>query len=362
VKFVNHCLSVALITLLPAAIGYTASAAEFMFRARVDGQMLEGKPLSWSANQMLLLGRDGRLHEFNPKLAKEAKRTSPRFFGYSPSEMKTSLQREFDKRFDVSMTRHYLVVHPHGERDQWANRFEELYKRFEHYFRVRGFSLQEPPYPMVAVVFRDQAEYFRHAAASGTPMRPNTLGHYDPVSNRVFLFDVTSGGGGADWSENADTIIHEATHQTAYNTGIHKRFTAAPRWMVEGLATMFEARGVWNAQYDNTVSDRVNRGRLLDFRDYAATRRQPGAIAALVSTDDAFRSDTMGAYAEAWALSFYLCETQPRLYAAYLAKTANRPLFSDYAPAERIADFQDIFGHEMKMFEKKFLRFMEEVK
>ena len=95
--------------------------------------------------------------------------------------MKTALQQEFDKRFEVSTTRHYLVVHPQGERDQWADRFEELYNRFEHYFRVRGFSLEEPQYPLVAVVFRDQAEYFRHAAASGTPMHPNTLGHYDPL-------------------------------------------------------------------------------------------------------------------------------------------------------------------------------------
>jgi hypothetical protein len=172
---------------------------------------------------------------------------------------------------------------------------------------------------------------------------------------------LTTGGSGADWSENADTIIHEATHQTAYNVGIHKRFTAQPRWVVEGLATMFEAKGVWNAQYDHTASDRVNRGRLLDFRDYAAKRRKPGAIAALVSTDDAFRSDAVSAYAEAWALSYYLCETQPRLYAAYLAKTADRPLFSDYTAAERIADFQGVFGREMKMFEVKFLRFMEEV-
>jgi hypothetical protein len=340
---------------------HAISAAEFMFRARVDGQMIEGKPLSWTSTQMLLLGRDGRLHEFNPKLAKEAKKTSPRFFGYSQSEVKAVLQKEFDKRFDVSTTRHYLVVHPAGQRDQWANRFEDLYKRFEHYFRVRGFSMSEPQYPMVAVVFRDEAEYYRHAEASGTPMRPNTLGHYDPASNRVFLFDVTTGGSGADWTENADTIIHEATHQTAYNVGIHKRFTAQPRWVVEGLATMFEAKGVWNAQYDHTASDRVNRGRLLDFRDYAAKRRKPGAIAALVSTDDAFRSDAVSAYAEAWALSYYLCETQPRLYAAYLAKTADRPLFSDYTAAERIADFQGVFGREMKMFEVKFLRFMEEV-
>ena len=57
-----------------------------------------------------------------------------------------------------------------------------------------------------------------------------------------------------------------------------------------------------------------------------------------------------------------MCETQPRLYAAYLGETAERPLFSDYPAAERMADFQDIFGSDMKMFETKFLRYMEEVK
>jgi Protein of unknown function (DUF1570) len=358
----NQATSILLTVLWLAASETPAPAADFMFRARVDGQMLEGKPLSWSAEQMLLLGRDGRLHEFNPKLAKESRKTSPRFFGYSPSEMKAVLQQEFDQRFDVTTTRHYLVVHPRGQRDQWADRFEELYGRFGHYFRVRGFSLAEPPYPLVAIVFRDEAEYFRHAAGGGTPMQPGTLGHYDPVSNRVFLFDVTANASGIEWSENADTIIHEATHQTAYNVGVHKRFTAAPRWMVEGLATMFEARGVWNGRYDRAQADRVNQARLQGFRDYAAGRRQPGALMALLSSDTTFRSDADGAYAEAWALSFYLCETQPRLYAAYLAKTADRPLFSDYPAAERVADFQEIFGRETKLFEAKFLRYMEEVR
>jgi hypothetical protein len=340
----------------------TAVAAEFMFRARVDGQMLEGKPLTWNSQQMLLLGRDGRLHDFNPKLAKEAVKTAPSFVPYSAAEMRTMLQHEFDGRFEVSTTRHYLVVHPRGERDEWADRFEDLYNRFGHYFRVRGFALQEPQYPMVAVVFRDQAEYFRHAAASGTPMHPNTLGHYDPISNRVFLFDETAGKTKADWSENAVTIIHEATHQTAFNVGVHKRFAAEPRWLVEGLATMFEAPGVWSARYDHTQADRVNRGRLDGFREYTAQRRQPGSLAMLLLSDEAFRSDADGAYAEAWALSFYLCETQPKLYAAYLEKTAQRPAFSDYPAAERVADFQAIFGNDLKMFEAKFLRYVQEVK
>ncbi len=339
-----------------------AAAAEFMFRALVEGKALEGKPLIWNSEQMLLLGRDGKLYEFNPKLAKEAKKTSPIFVAYSAADMKKLLQQEFDNRFEVSLTRHYVVVHPRGERDEWADRFEDLYNRFGHYFRIRGFNLQEPQFPLVAVVYRDQSEYFRAAAASGTPMRPGTLGHYDPRSNRVFLFDVTAGKNKRDWSENAETIIHEATHQTAYNVGVHRRFAAAPRWMVEGLATMFEAPGVWSERYDRTQADRVNRGRLAGFRKYVAGHRQPGSLAMLLTSDEAFRSDPDGAYAEAWALSFYLCETQPRLYAAYLAKTAERPIFSDYTAVERVADFQAVFGSDLKLIEARFLRYMEDVK
>jgi Protein of unknown function (DUF1570) len=338
-----------------------AAAAEFMFRARVDGRMLEGKPLYWTADHMQLLGRDGQLHEFNPKLAKEGRKTSPRFFGYSASEMKTVLQQEFDKRFDVSTTRHYLVVHPRGERDEWASRFEDLYKRFEHYFRVRGFQLEEPPYPLVAVVFRNEADYRGHAASTGRSVPSTWVGDYAGDSNRIFLFDMTTDGE-SDWSRNADTIIHEATHQTAYNTGIHRRYAGTPRWVSEGLATMFEARGVWSAQYDHTQADRINRGRLLNFKDLAANRWQPGMILNLISSDRMFQTSETDAYALAWALSFNLCETQPRLYCQYLAKTAARPMLSAYPAAERVADFEDIFGGERKMFETKFLRYMEEVK
>jgi hypothetical protein len=227
---------------------------------------------------------------------------------------------------------------------------------------VRGFELEEPLYPLVAVVFRGRDEYMRAAAASGRPMHPNTLGHYDPITNRVFLFDITASSRGVEWSENADTIIHEATHQTAFNTGVHRRLTATPRWVGEGLATMFEAPGVWSERYDHTQADRINRDRLTGFREYAAGRRQPGSLARMLSSDDIFRSDADGAYAEAWALSFYLCETQPRLYATYLKKTAELPVSTEYPAVERMADFQSIFGSDLKLFEAKFLRYLEELK
>jgi hypothetical protein len=274
--------------------------------------------------------------------------------------MKAMLQQELGSRFEISETRHYLVVHPRGLSSEWSERFEELYNRFGHYFRVRGFALQEPLYPMVAIVDRNRDEYFQRAAASGTPVPPNFLGHYDPKSNRVFLYDETASNPHANWSDNADTIIHEATHQTAYNVGVHGRFNAPPRWLVEGLATMFEAPGVWSERYDHTQADRINRGRFDSFRRYIATRRQSGSLALLLTTDEAFRSDPDGAYAEGWALSFYLCETQPKLYAAYLEKTAARPAFSHYTAAERMADFQAIFGGDLKLFEAKYLHYMRD--
>src|SRR5262249_48305348 len=152
--------------------------------------------------------------------------------------IKMSLEHEFGNNFEVSSIRHYVVVHPRGERDQWANRFEQLYDRFNHYFGVRGFQLKEPEFPLIAVVFRTHEEFMKYASADGSQVSPNLLGHYLPKSNRVFLYDVTAHATGADWSQNASTIIHEATHQMAFNTGVHQRYADAPRWLCEGLATM----------------------------------------------------------------------------------------------------------------------------
>ena len=362
---INHRHRPATLLLLAVAVGMTvrpAAAAEFMFRAVVNGQTLEGQPLTWTDHEMLLLGRDGRLHEFDPRDAKHAKKTAPRFAGYSMQEVKRELYVEFGDQLDITTTQHYLVVHPRGESKAWAGRCEELYRWCLGYFRVRGFRSQEPQFPLVAVVFRNEGDYRRAASASGTPLQPNTLGHYDSISNRIYLFDVTSGNGGGDWSENAATIIHEATHQTAYNVGIHNRFAEVPRWLVEGLATMFEARGVWNSQSYHSLKDRLNTGRLVDFRDRVARGRAAGTMAGLVASDQMFRSDAAGAYAEAWALTLYLCETRPRQYIDYLAKTAGRPMFSQYPAAERIADFQAAFGSDLAQLEAKFLAWTAEIK
>lgn len=357
----QHLLLVATLVAL-CEPGVPAAGAEFMFRAVVKGATLEGKPLTWTDRTMVLLGRDGQMHEFAPRQAKQAEKTAPRFRGYTSEEMRQRLYEEFGSRFDFSSTGHYLVAHPRGERSEWADRFEELYRSFMRYVRVRGFSPKEPPYPLVAVVFGNRSEYQRYVEKSSSGAPTGALGHYEPRSNRVYLYDQSSAGGDDRWDQTASTVIHEATHQTAYNVGVHTRFAASPRWVVEGLATMFEARGVYDSRSYDRGDSRVNRGRLLDFQRDVAPSQPLGPIKTFVASDQAFERTPILAYAQAWALTFFLSETRPQQYAEYLARTARRPMFTEYGAADRVADFRASFGDDLKLLDAHFLSYLADVK
>lgn len=341
------------------AAAQLATSAEPTIRLELRGQQIVGSPRAWSDEGVLLLGRDGHLWDFRPQEASNFAKISDRFHSLSQSAMRGQLLREFGRRFDVSGTGHYLVVHPRGERDLWADRFEQLYRQFVHYFTARGFRPRAPEFPLVAVVFHNRTDFARFAARDGVSVGGGTLGYYSPITNRVLLYDVSGGSQSQDWTINAETIIHEATHQTAFNTGIHDRLSPTPKWAAEGLATMFEAPGVWNSSRHRRLSDRVNAYRLERFRNYVASRRRRGTMEQLIASDRLFASDADAAYAEAWAMSFYLAERQPRQYFALLSRIAARPPLEDYPSTRRLQDFRSVFGNNLPMIEARMLRFIE---
>jgi hypothetical protein len=154
----------------------------------------------------------------------------------------------------------------------------------------------------------------------------------------------------------ASTIIHEAAHQSAFNTGIHNRFAPQPRWLVEGLGMMFEAKGVYDSRRFSQQHDRVNQDRLAAFQ-YSLAKRRKGILAEMISSDRLFQIDANAAYCEAWAFSFYLAETQPQKYFEFLAKTAERKAFAAYSAPQRLKDFTDVFGENLEMLDAQLLRF-----
>ncbi len=357
-------LAVVLATLVSLLIfSPPAAAAEWMVRLEVGEQQIEGTPLSWSSSRVYLLGRDGRLWDFAPQSARNFQRTAPSFESYSAAHIRSYLIRELGSGFEVTGTGHYLVAHPRGESGVWSQRFEDLYRSFVHFFRVRGFSLSEPQFPLVAIVWPTQQDFIRYAQRDGMTGSRNVLGYYSSISNRITLYDVGAGSGDDEaWKLNAETIIHEATHQTAFNTGVHRRFAHTPKWVIEGLGTLFESPGVWDSLANHHASDRVNRYQLDAFRRYAKQGRKPGSLAHFVSDDRQFRANVGAAYAESWALTHFLIETRPRQYAAYMQRTAQREVFEEYPPSERLADFTAAFGNDLRLFEAHFLRFIEQIR
>jgi hypothetical protein len=338
------------------------SAAEPLIRVDVAGRTLEGTPLAWSQKKVFFLVRDGQLAEFTPSEPANYSEVAGGFRSYSQAEIRGLLLREFAQGYEVSGVGHYLVVHPAGKRDQWAPRFEELFRSFVHYFSARGWQLSEPRFPLVAVVYSRPADFWQQAEKEGLRQTPGVLGYYSPVTNRILMFDASSPGGGYDWATNAETIIHEAAHQSAFNTGVHSRFGDPPRWVIEGLGTMFEARGVWQSRTFPRLSDRVNHGRLQAWRAYAKSRRSGDSIARLVASDRMFSSDPDGAYSEAWALTFFLIESSPKKYIEYMAKTAERPAFTDISGPKRLAEFTEVFGTDLKMLDARMQRFLAGLK
>jgi hypothetical protein len=337
-------------------------AGEPLIRLDLAGRTIEGTALVASEKKVFFLCRDGQLEEFAPSEATNYSRVEGGFKSYSQAEIRGQLLRELGQAFEVSGVGHYIVAHPAGRRDQWAPRFEELYRSFIHYFSARGWQLSEPRFPLIAVVYPREADFWQQANREGMPRVSGVLGYYSPTTNRILMFDAAVGGKGYDWTTNAETIIHEAAHQTAFNLGVHGRFGASPRWVVEGLGTMFEARGVWQSRTYPNQGDRINRGRLRAWQAYAKGRRPADAIAQLVSSDRMFSSDIDGAYSEAWALSFFLMETEPRKYVQYLGKTAALPSFEDYRGPQRLADFTAVFGSDLKMLDARMQRFLAGLK
>ncbi|MEX0717257.1 MAG: DUF1570 domain-containing protein [Planctomycetaceae bacterium] len=349
----------------------------------VDGAAQQGKVVARDSRSAWLMERDGRLSFIELGKVTEFRKLAGDFRPLATNHLRDRLQKEFGRDFETAATRQYVVCAPKGAARAYAELFEETYDTFRMYFGVRGFEVSKPEFPLVAVVFPNREAFLDYCREEGLAAT-NFVGVYMARSNRVALYDPRGKGTSSLGDESAsrlarrdagsldqafgaidaglhDTIVHEATHQVAYNTGLHSRTGANPRWVVEGLATVFEAPGIRDSSKNRSADSRINRGRFVEFRGFMP-RRQAKSLAEFVSNDDAYQATPSEAYAEGWALTFYLIETRPREYAGYLKKIAARDPHAAYPADERLADFKTAFGNHIEILEADFLRFMERLK
>lgn len=333
--------------------GGVEAAGEAKIRMMLGNRPVEGMALSWSAERALLLRRDGQILAFSPADATDIQRAPDVFRALSSTDLRGPLLREFGPNFDVQLAGSYIVVHPKDRSVPWAKQFDALHRSFLHYFASRGLATAKPRFPLVAVVLPDRRAFLKYAARENAQLPAHCAGYYSNFSNRVVQYDHGEGN-------NAELIIHEASHQVAFNTGLHHRGSPPPRWVSEGLGTMFEAPGVWNSVAHPSLKDRINRRQLEAFRKFLPDRPQ-GTLASFVSNDWLFRTNTPAAYAEAWALSFFLSETRPRAWANYLRITSSTKRNANPTSPELLQEFISAFGPDLKSLESRYLRYISQL-
>jgi hypothetical protein len=143
---------------------------------------------------------------------------------------------------------------------------------------------------------------------------------------------------------------------------MHQRYSDCPKWFSEGIAIYFETPDLKSTHGWRSIGV-VNRARLLQFRQYLR-KRPRDSLETLLASDDRFHdtSSALDAYAEAWALTYFLLNQHQSEYLEYLENLSKKkPLFWD-EPATRLDEFRQAFGDDLKKLDQAFVRFMARVR
>ncbi len=279
------------------------------------------------------------------------------FTAMTVDELTVSLLAEFGTSFEVVRTPHYLICTNAGRGyGEWCGQlFERLHSGFQKFWKDRLPGLEAPDRPLVAIAFATQQEYQNFQVTDAGGVVGAAQGYFSSRTNRMVLFDQSTSLSGQNRTAaeiqkqalrnpgNIATVIHEAVHQLSFNIGLQTRYADNPVWFSEGLAMYFEtpdleARAGWR-----TIGQ-INSVRLDRYR--ALSKQRPPEIRSLLTTDDRFRDPQLAvdAYAESWALHFFLLRTQKERYNAYLSLLTAKPPMRWDTPEQRIADFEAAFG------------------
>jgi len=331
---------------------------------------------------LLLLAPDGVLWAVPPQEQIRHTTDEVPFRPLSQEELSARLLDELPGGFDVHRTAHYLVCYNTSRAyAQWCGSLlERLHMAFTNYWTRKGFKLSEPEFPLTAIVFADRRSYRDFAKTELGDSAGSIIAYYSLRTNRMTMYDLTGvaalgrsqrrRGTAAQVNQilsrpeaerTVATIVHEATHQIAFNCGLHTRYSDCPLWFSEGLAVYFEMPDLRSPKGWRNIGA-VNRSRLARFRRYLS-RRPADSLSTLLGKDQRLRDpkQTLDAYAEAWALTYFLVRQRPKQYVEYLELlSGKKPLLWD-DPATRLREFQAVFG-DLGKLDTEFLRHLERVR
>lgn len=315
---------------------------------------------------ILLEGRDQIIWPLQPNeiLSRRELKQPPTAF--SDTELAARVLEELPPGFRVHRTHHYLICYNTSRAyAHWCGAlFERLHRAFTNYWSRQGIDLHDTP-PLVACVFRDKKTYRDYGRKELGKSINSILGYYSYKTNRIAMYDLLEGRHQRSavqinkllrTERTVATIIHEATHQLAFNSGLHARFADIPLWLSEGLAIYFETPDLSSSRVWKTIGA-VSNLRLQQFKRYCQ-HRSANSLSTLVQSDDRFQSVGLAtdAYAESWALCHFLIRKHGDEFADYLKLLQKKAPLETATPQQRLEEFTAAFGKSPDALNEQFMK------
>lgn len=317
----------------------------------LNGERWTGGILAQDGKRCWFARTDGR---YDLVVMTEVTSFRPLSGGFRPessNKLAETLKRQQGRDWEVAVDGPFVVVADRGRSRSLARDLKSAYAELVSYFRVRGMPLSSPLYPLVVQVCRDRDEFVRISREDGVTNTSLMRGYYSRLSNRILMYERED--------DFVGTLTHELVHQTAFNCGLHERLADVPTWVSEGLATSLESPDARNGATVDGARDRLNPSR---HRWFLEAPRQAGWLKRMLECESGFQSRPLDAYAQAWAVTFYLLERRPIDYRKYLGDLSQIGSFRDPpTPAERLDLFSNRISSRLDLLEVEVERFQREL-
>lgn len=382
----RSCFGMSAVVLATLLLGWSCTLADEVVIRHEDRELkLIGEILVTAQdNGILFLDVAGKLWLVQPDAILSRVDGDTRPQPLSKKEMAERVLGTLPTGFRTETTDHFVIAY-NTER-VYAKYIGGLYERLlrgfsNHWKTKRKWKLDEPTEPLVAIIFRNFAEYAAFVKRDiGIEPPQSMVAYYNIMTNQVVMYDLTSELGPAGQAVDSDrqileilsspnaqamimTIIHEGTHQLMCNLGMQRRLAATPLWVSEGLAMYFEPPDLSSNSGWRAIGQ-VNYVRLVTFRqNLAKGQRAANYFTEMLTSDQVFQTpeQLLDRYAEAWAFNYFLLNKHSAKYVDYLKFLSEKePLIED-SPETRLAEFQRFFPMGLDKLEMEFLAFMRTV-
>ncbi len=236
------------------ALATAGAAVELTVTGETGPLTLTGRILVEAMDGGVLLEeRSGRIRRLTPTMIVSRKTPDAPFTPLLPDEMATELLSQVPAGFEIIQTDHYVICSNSSEEySQYCGKLLE--KVFDEYFKFtteQELPVRQPTAKLPIIILESESDFKAFAARQHPETSfENTPGYYSIRENQTLLMDLTRDRSIrsasairkrlAEQPLQVGTMVHEAVHQLAFNSGLQVRMADNPVWFSEGLALYFE--------------------------------------------------------------------------------------------------------------------------